>query len=61
MDCAHKDVVSLAIRKTDDHVVLCRDCRSVIHWCCDAEDQWVNPEDDLKTGTPAGASPHGGD
>lgn len=43
--CKHKDVTSIVLTKTEDHIVLCRDCRQVIHWCNDNEDQWKNPED----------------
>lgn len=40
MDCPHKDVKSYADLDTEDHFVVCRDCRTVIHWCNDTEDQW---------------------
>ena len=43
-NCQHKDVKSLLLMDTEDHIVLCRDCRTVIHWCNDTEDQWRDLE-----------------
>lgn len=31
-ECEHKDVWSMEIRG-GHHVILCLDCRSLIHWC----------------------------
>lgn len=43
-ECPHKDVRSYADLDTLDHVVICRDCRRVVHWCNDTEDQWRDLE-----------------
>ncbi len=43
-ECAHKDSRSYVDLETEDHIVVCRDCRSVIHWCNDIEDQWEDLE-----------------
>lgn len=51
MDCKHKDVISVFLAKTQDHVVLCRDCKTVIHWCNDVDDQWNNPEKEEASGS----------
>lgn len=37
-ECKHENIWSLS--DGDDHVVLCRDCRSVTHWCNVEEDEW---------------------
>lgn len=48
-DCPHKNAHSLLLLETEDHVVLCLDCRSVIHWCNDTEDQWRDLENSRPT------------
>jgi hypothetical protein len=42
--CAHKEIVSLFLAETDDHVTLCRDCRTVTHWCNHVDDEWRDHE-----------------
>lgn len=42
--CDHKKVLSMFLAETDDHVTLCLDCRSVIHWCNATEDEWRDHE-----------------
>lgn len=51
-NCPHKNAKSLLLLDTEDHVVLCLDCRSVIHWCNDTEDQWQDLENDRPTKVP---------
>lgn len=44
VNCEHKNVFSVFISKTEDHVTLCPDCRSVVHWCNVTEDEWRDLE-----------------
>ena len=43
-NCAHKHPLSIFLAETDDHVTLCLDCRTVIHWCNHVEDEWRDHE-----------------
>ena len=38
--CSHERryTQTLSISSTGDHIVLCRECRTVVHWCNDLED-----------------------
>lgn len=36
-ECKHKDVWSVHISHSGDHVVLCLSCRAVTHWCNEKE------------------------
>lgn len=43
--CTHMNVYSIFIAETDDHVTLCMDCRTVVHWCNHHEDEWRELEE----------------
>lgn len=42
--CVHKNVISLFLAETEDHVTLCPNCRIVTHWCNPTEDEWRDHE-----------------
>ena len=36
--CQHKHAQALSISAWGDHLILCRECRTVVHWCNDLID-----------------------